>query len=117
MFWKKKKPVNEDVLRQMDGREIKYVTKRYRDESGEIKELILGKAGRIVVIENEIRIMCGTEDVMRCDAETSEYGLLLSGDGISVAGFNKITGENEKMIVYYKYHRKYLFSCSFSKTT
>ena len=38
----------------MDGREIKYVTKRTRTESGDIKEVILGKTGRIVIIDNEI---------------------------------------------------------------
>ena len=43
-FLKRKKNPNADVLRQMDGREIKYVTKRTRDEDGNVKELILGKA-------------------------------------------------------------------------
>ena len=67
----------------MDGREIKYVTKRTRTDNGDIKEVILGKTGRIVIIEDEIRIMCGTTDVFRCDIENATSFMLLSGDGIT----------------------------------
>lgn len=106
MFGRRKKIVNEDVLRQMDGREIKYVTRRTRTPDGEIKELILGKSGRIVVIEDEIRIMCGTEDVFKCDVADSEYSLMQSGDGLVVSGVNKLDGEEMSLYVFYKYYRK-----------
>ncbi len=105
-FKKKNKNPNADVLRQMDGREIKYVTKRTRTPDGDIKEIILGKVGRIVVIENEIRIMCGTTDVFICDIEKATYFMLLSGDGITVSGVNKINNTQMDIVVYYKYHRK-----------
>ncbi len=104
--FKRKKPKNEDVLAKMDGREIKYVTRRVRDEDGNVKELILGKAGRIVVIENEIRVMCGEKDVFRCMAENATYYTLLSGDGITVSGVNSIDGTQMDIIVYYTYYRK-----------
>lgn len=104
-FFKKKNP-NEDVLRQMDGREIKYVTQRIRTPQGEVKEQILGKSGRIVLIENEIRVMCGETDVFRCNVEDCSYYMLLSGDGITVSGVNAINGIKMDIIVYYKYHRK-----------
>jgi hypothetical protein len=83
--FKKKKPKNQDVLLEMDGREIKYVTRRVRDENGNVKELILGKSGRIVVIDGEIRVMCGGTDVFRCLAENATYYTLLSGDGIIIS--------------------------------
>ena len=105
-FIKKKKDANADVLRQMDGREIKYVTRRIRTEDGAVKEVILGKDGRIVVIEDEIRIMCGTTDVFRCKTENATYYMLLSGDGITVSGVNEIDGNQMDIIVFYKYHRK-----------
>ena len=63
---RKKKDAQEDVLRQMDGREIKYVTRRVRDENGNPKTVIVGKSGRIVCIDGEIRVLCGEEDVFRC---------------------------------------------------
>ena len=104
--FKKKKIENKDVLHQMDGREIKYVTRRVRDAEGNVKELILGKQGRIVVLDGEIRVMCGETDVFRCMAENATYYVLLSGDGITVSGVNSIDGEQMDIIVYYIYHRK-----------
>ena len=108
MLWfkKKNKNPNADVLRQMDGREIKYVTKRTRTDGGDIREVILGKTGRIAVIEDEIRVMCGTTDVFRCDIKNANYFMLLSGDGITVSGINKINNTQMDIVVYYKYHRK-----------
>ena len=105
-FSKKKRDANADVLRQMDGREIKYVTRRIRTEDGAVKEVILGKDGRIVVIEDEIRIMCGATDVFRCKTENATYYMLLSGDGITVSGVNEIDGNQMDIIVFYKSHRK-----------
>ena len=103
-FGKKKQ---DPVLKEMDGREIKYVTRRIRDENGDVKEAILGKSGRIVVIDGEIRVMCGETDVFRCMAQDAVYYILLSGNGITVSGVNSIDGEKMDIIVYYTYHRKY----------
>ena len=104
--FKRSKTKTDPVLSQMDGREIKYVTRRQRNEDGTVKELILGKSGRIVVIDGEIRVMCGTTDVFRCMASEAEYYTLLSGDGITVSGVNSIDGTKMDIIVYYTYHRK-----------
>ena len=106
MFWFKRKNKNEDVLRQMDGREIKYVTQRIREEDGTVKEAILGKRGRIVVLNDEIVVMCGEKDVFRCKTSDAVYYTLLSGDGITVSGFNQVSGERADIIVYYTYYRK-----------
>lgn len=103
---KKKKDPNADVLRQMDGREIKYVTQRLRKQDGTIKETILGKEGRIVVLNDEICVMCGTTDVFRCKIQDATYYMLLSGDGITVSGVNTVNNIQMDIIVYYKYHRK-----------
>ena len=105
-FKRKKKDTEDYTLKQMDGREIKYVTRRIRDNDGNSKEMILGKSGRIVVLDGEIRIMCGEKDVFRCKAEDATYYTLLSGDGITVSGVNSIDGEQMDMIVYYTYYRK-----------
>ena len=101
-----RKVKNKDVLRQMDGREVKYVTRRIRKENGDVEEQILGKLGRIVVIDGEIRVMCGETDVFRCKAVDATYYTLLSGDGITVSGVNTINNEKMDITVYYVYHRK-----------
>lgn len=102
----KKKPKNDEVLAKMDGREVKYVTRRYHDESGNPKEEILGKAGRVAVIDGEIRVMCGAVDVFRCMAEDAEYYILMSGNGMTVKGVNSLNGEKMDITVYYTYYRK-----------
>lgn len=102
----RKKQKQDPVLKEMDGREIKYVTRRIHTPQGEVKETILGKSGRIVVIDGEIRVMCGETDVFRCMAEDAEYYILMSGNGITVSGVNTINGERMDIIVYYVYHRK-----------
>ena len=106
MFGFKRKAKNEDVLRQMDGREIKYVTQRIRQADGTVKESILGKRGRIVVIDDEIRVMCDAKDVFCCNTADATYYTLLSGDGITVSGVNSVNGEQMDIIVYYTYYRK-----------
>jgi len=102
----KKKKTDDTTLSQMDGRQIKYVTKRTRKPDGSVSEEILGKTGRIVVIDGEIRVMCGETDVFRCMADDASYYTLLSGDGITVSGINSINGEKMDIVVYYTYHRK-----------
>ena len=102
----RKKPKEDAVLKQMDGRQIKYVTRRTVSADGSVNEEILGKSGRIVVIDGEIRVMCGETDVFRCMAQSAKYFTLLSGDGITVTGVNSLDGENMDMIVYYTYYRK-----------
>lgn len=96
----------DPVLNQMDGREIKYVTRRIRLPDGNVKEEILGKTGRMVVIDGEIRVMCGATDVFRCMAENATYFDLLSGAGVTISGVNSIGNEKMDIIVYYTYHRK-----------
>lgn len=105
-LFKKDNGKQSAVLKQMDGREIKYVTRRDKFPDGNVKETILGKTGRMVVIDNEIRVMCGEKDVFKCMADDAVYYMLLSGDGITISGINSVSGQKEDIIVYYKYHRK-----------
>lgn len=100
-FFKRKNP----VLKEMDGREVKYVTRRTFRENGTPSENIIGQTGRIVLIEDEIRILCGETDVFRGKEEECEYFRLMSGDGITVKGFNTVIEKDDNITVYYKYHR------------
>ncbi len=102
LFSRKKQ---DPVLAVMDGREVKYVTRRHATENGP-REEILGKNGRIVCLNGEIRVMCETVDVFRCESEKAQYFILLSGDGVTISGVNRLTGQPDEITAYYKYYRK-----------
>lgn len=104
LFRKKRK--NEDLLRTFDGRELKYVTKRNEHPDGTVTYDIIGKLGRIAVIGEYIRIICGEIDVFNCKIEDSKYYLLMSGDGVTVEGENTVTGKYDTVTAYYTYYRK-----------
>ena len=104
LFRKKRK--NEDLLRTFDGRELKYVTKRNAHSDGTVTYDIIGKLGRIAVIGDYIRIICGEIDVFNCKIDDSKYYLLMSGDGVTVEGENTLTGEYDTVTAYYTYYRK-----------
>ena len=102
-FFKRKQ---NSTLASLHGQEVKYVTKRVSAENGGVKEEIVGKSGRIVVINGIITIMCGETDVFKGDTDSTDCYTLLSGNGITVSGINMLNGVKVDFVVYYKYHRK-----------
>lgn len=102
----KRKHKNEDLLKTFDGRELKYVTKRNPKGDGTVSNDIIGKAGRIAVIGDNISIICGVEDVFKCKIDNCKYYLLMSGDGVTVEGENTVSGEYDTITAYYTYYRK-----------
>ncbi len=102
----KKKNKNEQLLKTFDGREVKYVTKRIQHEDGTVTYDIVGKAGRIAVVGDTIRIICGVIDVFTCPVSDSKYYLLMSGDGVTVEGQNQVSNEYDVVTAYYTYYRK-----------
>ena len=102
----KKKNKNTALLRIFDGRTVKYITKRRVDDSGTVNHDIISKTGRIVLIDNEIRIIDGEKDIFIQSAEQTVYYMLLSGDGVTIEGINKLTDINESYTVYFSYYRK-----------
>ena len=102
----KKKNKNEQLLKTFDGREVKYVTKRVERDDGTVNYDIIGKAGRIAVVDGNIRIIYGVIDVFVCPVTDSKYYLLMSGDGVTVEGQNSVTGKYDVVTAYYTYYRK-----------
>ncbi len=102
----KKKNTNESLLKTFDGREVKYVTKRVAHDDGTVTYDIIGKAGRIAVVGDNIRIICGVIDVFTCPIVDSKYYLLMSGDGVTVEGQNSVSGQYDIVKEYYTYYRK-----------
>ncbi len=104
LFSKKNK--NSDLLKTFDGREVKYVTRRQQNSDGTVSHVIAGKSGRIAVVGDEIKIICGEIDVFRCKVSDSKYFLLMSGDGVTVEGENSVSGNYDSITAYYTYYRK-----------
>ncbi len=102
-MWFKKKKENP-ILKIFDGRTVKYITRRVQTGEG-VNHEVVGKGGRIVLLEDEIRIICGERDIFKGSLQT-ECCMLLSGDGATVKGTNKINGEEELYTVYFSYYRK-----------
>ncbi len=102
----KRKSKHTELLKNFDGRTVKYITKRQVDENGKVNHDVVSKNGRIVAINNEIRIIDGEKDLFRCGAENSRYYMLLSGDGITIEGKNSISGTEDSFTVYFSYYRK-----------
>ena len=102
----KKKNKNETLLKTCDGRELKYVTTRVVHDDGSVTYDIVGKSGRIAVVDDNIRIICGVLDVFTCPVSDSKYYLLMSGDGVTVEGQNQVTGQYDVVTAYYTYYRK-----------
>ncbi|MBQ0084507.1 MAG: hypothetical protein KBS52_07085 [Clostridiales bacterium] len=100
-----KKATDNEMLKIFDGRTVKYITKRV-EKNGEINHDIVGKGGRIVFLDGEIRILLDTKDVFRGEIKSTVCNMLLSGDGATVKGKNLITGEEELYTVYFSYYRK-----------
>lgn len=102
----KKKPKNVSLLNTFDGRQVKYVTKKVAKEDGTSEYVIVGKSGRIAVIDGNIRIICGEIDVFDSKIEDTKYYLLMSGDGVTVEGNNTVSGNYDNITAYYSYYRK-----------
>ncbi len=102
----KRKDKNTELLKKFDGRTVRYITKRNVDENGNVNHFVVSKNGRIVVIDDEIRIIDGEKDLFRCGVDDSRYYMLLSGDGITIEGQNSIGGQDDSFTVYFSYYRK-----------
>lgn len=99
-FFKKKTDSNKAAIKSFTGRNLQYVSKRVETEDG-VRDIIVGKGGRIAVHDNEIKIICGTESVFTCPVAKAKCNILLSGNGATVEGENSLSGEYEKIIVHY----------------
>ena len=100
-LFSKKSRAQKAVLKSFNGRQVNSVTRRIYTEDGGVRETIIGKNGRIAVVEGNIHIICGTDDVFLCPVEKAQCNLLLSGNGATVEGENSVSGEFDRLIVYY----------------
>ena len=88
------------IAKSFNGKCVNYVTRRVEDENG-VRDEIVGKSGRIAVVDGFIKVICETEDVFRCREDQAKVNVLLSGNGAVVEGENSVIGSKDKIIVYY----------------
>ena len=99
-IFSKRSKSQKAVLKSFNGRQINYVTRRVT-EKGAVRDEIIGKSGRIAVVDGNVHIICGTEDVFLCPVEKARCNLLMSGNGATVEGENSVIGGHDHLIVYY----------------
>ena len=105
LFRKKPDDDYKQVLKKLDGRQVKYVTRRSLNAQGSPEEHILGKDGRITALKTDISVLAGVTEVYRAPIMETQCSELLSGDGVVVKGKNHLTGEEDTLVAYYKYYR------------
>ncbi len=100
LFSRKKKsdsmPISE--IKKLDKRELRYVAMRDPDT---YKEIRLGQNGAINVISGEIRLECEGVTVFSCPVDKVRVGELMSLDGITLKGYDGISGEERSVTAFY----------------
>lgn len=105
MFGKKAKQRSkqDNFFRRLDGREVRYVTRRDPEGCG---ETILGKDGTINVFNDELNIVCKNGIVYSHPLDDLEGTDLMSLDGVVLRYKVEDTGVFDTVVAYFKYHRK-----------
>lgn len=85
-------------IRALDKKELRYVA--YRDPDT-YKEIRLGAVGAVNIIGDEIQLVCGGETVFACKLSDVRIGELMSLDGITLKGFDRISGGERTVNAFY----------------
>ena len=97
---KHEKQVRATLLR-IDGKAVRYVARRGRAGDGSTTEQVIGKVGRINVMQDRIVVMCDGREVFRCLLADTAVGELLSLGGVVLSGVNALTGQPDTVVAYY----------------
>ena len=91
----------DEALRRLDGRLLKYAVRRETDENGSPIEVVLGKDGRLMVLEDRVIVMAGGKEAFSAPLETVKSGELMSLDGVVVSGRDDVTGTYATVVGFY----------------
>jgi hypothetical protein len=97
------KRANEEKLRKLHGREIRYVSRR---NSTSYVENVIGKNGEIVVTDDEFSLVCNNKVVFSSSLKNICGSDMMSLDGMILTRYDSDIDNEDKIIVYYKYYRK-----------
>lgn len=102
LFGKKDKHApSKKQLERFNGKNIIYAVERVDGQ-----EIMLGKEGGIIVLDDVIVVMCEAHEVFRCKIKGATIAELLSGNGVEISGFDAYTGEKRYVVAHYSYYRK-----------
>ena len=71
------------------------------DENGSPIEVVLGKDGRLMVLEDRVIVMAGGKEAFSAPLETVKSGELMSLDGVVVSGRDDVTGTYATVVGFY----------------
>lgn len=95
---KKSDTMPTSAIKRLDRKELRYVAMR---DPETYKEIRLGTVGAINIIDNEIQLVCGGITVFACALPQVKIGELMSLDGITLKGFDRISGEERSVTAFY----------------
>ena len=100
MFSKKNKAdtMSAAAIKKLDKKELRYVAMRDPDSYREIR---LGTLGAINIIDGEVRLVCSSDTVFACAVDSVKIGELMSLDGITLKGFDRVSGEQRSVTAFY----------------
>lgn len=90
----------DTALKDFTGRQISHISKRITKD-GTTKDIVIAKGGRVVAHDGFVKIINGEENVFICPEKEAKCNTLMSGNGAAVEGNNQVTGEYDKLIIYY----------------
>ena len=85
-------------IRLLNKKELRYVAMR---DPETYKEIRLGAQGAINIIGGEIQLVCGGVTVFACGLDEVRIGELMSLDGITLKGRDRISGELRSVTAFY----------------
>ncbi len=89
------------MAQKLDGRVVKYVTER-----ADGTETVIGREGHANIVgENEFAVTCGITTIFRADIDAMRAWELLSLEGAVLTAYDKETGRERSVVIYYKYYR------------
>lgn len=105
---KKKKELREKhreidlVVGRVTEKSLSHVSERNLEN---YTEEILGRYGGLAECGDELVVICDGHEVFRCDRYECKIGELMSHDGATLSGFDKIQNRTRSLMLYYKYYR------------
>lgn len=78
---------------------------RYLIEREDTDERIIGRDGFISIVGDDLVIMADGEEKMRTPIRQMSAWEFMSLQGVTVTGFDEITGKERTVLAYYVYHR------------
>ena len=85
-------------IKTLDKKELRYVA--YRDPES-YKEIKLGSPGAVNIMGDEIQLVCEGVTVFACKLSEVKIGELMSLDGITLKGMDRISGEQRTVNAFY----------------